>query len=170
MLIRTLVGLGAFSLASAALAVPLWQNVEAGMTRSQVQKAQPSARAEAASDTLGDGARCELSIPSLTIGTDSYKVCFFIKDGKLEQVMLSALRPSEPGFQSVVALLRAKYGPEIGAGQPLCSEDSILKKCNVDWLLKSGVNVSATMLQVGANDPIFNIVYQTRMAKDTSKL
>lgn len=90
--------------------------------------------------------------------------------GKLHEVMLTALHPSQPMFEATVDLLRGKYGSELAPGQPLCKMIGYMKNCEANWMLKSGVNISALMMQITTNEPIMNIVYQTRMAKDASKL
>lgn len=87
------------------------------------------------------------------------------------QVMLSAKDANRSRLESVLNLLRGKYGPEIGAGEARCKE-GLATICDADWVLKSGTNISVTYVQVGASDPdpVLNINYQTRMAKDASKL
>jgi hypothetical protein len=155
--------------ASPAAALPLWQNVDSDMTVAQIRAAQPEAEPDPAPGTLNNGARCELTIPSLAIGADTYKVCFYMLGGKLHQVTLTAKSPNRPRFESTVDLLRGKYGADIGAGQPLC-RPGLMTICEAKWLLKTGVNVDAVFLQVGSNEPLVNINYQTRMAADASKL
>lgn len=155
--------------AQPTIAAPLWQNVGSGMTAAEIRKAQPAAIDNPKPETLKNGAKCELVIQSLAIGTDNYEVCFFILGGKLHQVTLGAQNPNRPMFESTVDLLRSKYGPELGAGQPLC-RSGMLTICEAKWMLKTGVNISALFMQVSNNDPLVNIVYQTRMAADASKL
>ena len=169
MIIRGTALLAFFCLASAASAAPLWQNVESGMSSAQIRAAQPTAEPDAEASALHSGARCELSIRSLEVASYRFKVCFYMQQGKLEQVTLQAADPSETMFSSTVDLLRAKYGPEIGAGGSLCKR-GMLTTCEAKWLLKSGVNVDALFMSIQGTDPLVNINYQTRMASDASKL
>jgi len=169
MIIRVFTGLFVSFLSATAFAAPLWQNVESGMTASQVRLAQPDAQIDANPTRLGGGATCDLSIPSLDVGGDAYKVCFFMLDGKLLEVMLTALEPTQPMFDSTIELLRGKYGTELAGGHPLCTMIGIMKNCEANWLLKSGVNISALLIKIDDMETM-NIVYQTRMAKDASKL
>jgi hypothetical protein len=91
--------------------------------------------------------------------------------GHLDEVMLKALNPSRAMFESTVDLLRTKYGAELAAGQPLCrTVGGDMDECSADWVLKSGANISALFMEIGGSDPLVNIVYQTRMARDASKL
>jgi hypothetical protein len=169
MMFRALAGVAALVVSSIGAAAPLWQNVNSGMTPSQVKLAQPLAVTNLNPGHLASGATCDLTIQSLNVGTYDFSVCFYMMAGRLSQVTLKALSPNRPMFQSTVDLLRAKYGPELGAGNPLCRE-GMLTVCEAKWMLKSGVNVDALLMQVQGTDPIMNINYQTTMAMDTSKL
>lgn len=158
-------------LSGSAAATPLWQNVESGMTAAQIKRSQPSAQTSDNPDPLGNGATCDLTIPALAIGTDEYRVCFFMLHGRLVEVMLTAKNPNEAMFRETINLLRSKYGPELGAGEPLC-KPGVMTMCEASWALKSGVNVDAVFDRMEGYDPnpVFNIVYQTRIAADASKL
>ena len=155
---------------TAAPAAPLWQKSESGMTASEVRALFPDASVPAKVETLHGGAKCELAIGSYEIESNPYEVCFFFSDGSLTQVALTAREPNYPRFESVIDLLRSKYGSELGSGQPLCKPGSVLKMCEAKWVLKTGTNVSALFMQVGRNEPLMKINYQTRMAKEASKL
>lgn len=171
-LLQYLAAAAVVALPMEAGAAPLWQNTESGMSAAKVRDLFPTASTPSKVDTLHGGARCELAIQDYEIATTTYEVCFFFKSGGLVQVMLSAKEANQPRFRSVVDLLRGKYGPEIGAGQPICEPGRIMTKCDANWVLKSGTNISATYLEIGASDPdpVLNINYQTRMAQDASKL
>lgn len=170
-MLRVVAAFAALVVSSSAEAAPLWQNVESGMTAAQVRHAQPEAQPSSNPDPLGSGASCDLMIPSLSVGGGTFRVCFYMLHGRLDQVTLKALNPSHSMFESTVDLLRGKYGPELASGQPLCRWiGSAMEECSADWVLKSGTNVSALFMEIGGSDPLVNIVYQTRMAKDASKL
>ncbi|MEO7411610.1 MAG: hypothetical protein ABIU10_09915 [Sphingomicrobium sp.] len=150
-------------------AAQLWQQADSGMTVQQVQSAFPAASVPQKKATLGNGASCELSIDVFVVASDAYNVCFYFRSAKLTQVTLGASDPNRPQFDTVVDLLRAKYGPELGAGTGLCKLGT-LTICKADWVLKSGTNVSVIFMQVGRNSPLINVNYQTRIASEASKL
>lgn len=154
---------------AASYAAPLWQKAESGMTIAQIKAAYPSARVPDKIGTLGNGARCELAIEGYEVSADTYQVCFYFAGNSLKQVMLSADDPTESQFDATVDLLRSKYGPELGAGQPMC-KSGILRMCEAKWSLKTGTNVSVLYMRVGNSEPVMNIAYQTRMASEASKL
>jgi hypothetical protein len=170
-MMRVLAAIAAVFVPATANAIPLWQNVQSGMTVAEVRQAQPDARPSSSLDPLGNGATCDLEIPSLSVGSDSFHVCFYMLHGRLVQVTLKALSPSRAVFETTVDLLRGKYGKELAAGQPLCRTiGGDMEECTADWVLTSGANISALFMEIGGTNPLFNIVYQTRMAKDASKL
>lgn len=154
--------------ASPAFAKPLWQDSESGMTASQIKTLFPNAK-PGKQTTLFNGATCKLSIEYYEIAEDSFTVCFFFLDDALSQVTLSADSPSELKFRSFADLLRAKYGPELAAGQNRCRYGT-LTNCSADWSLSSGTNVNLLFIQVGSAKGTMNINYQTRTGTATSKL
>jgi len=150
-------------LAAAAMpAAVLWQNVTVGMNSADVQKAQPSAVVSSKPETLKSGAACDLVIPAFEVASDDYRVCFFFKDKRLEQVMLSSVKePTEPQFRSIVTALRSKYGKEINFEKNILGYD-------VDWFTSDKVNVSLTYFNKYGS--LLNINYQVRLAKDAKGL
>lgn len=157
-----------FALSAPSVASNLWQKADSGMSVANVQSVFPEA-VPSSTGSLGNGAKCQLALSDYEIASSKYKVCFFFLSGKLMQVMLSADQPSRPQFDTVLNLLRSKYGPELQAGEGLC-KSGMMVTCDADWSLKSGTNVSLLFLQVGRNTPLININYQTRAAADASKL
>jgi hypothetical protein len=144
-----------------AAAQALWQNVSAGMTRAEVQAAQPQAVKEAGKGHLGDGASCDLHIPSLQIGIDGYQVCFFFLQSKLSQVTLSGLgEPSQRQYEDAIISLTAKYGP------PLSEKATSLGR-SADWILPTGANISVLFMNRYGN--LLNINYQVRKAAELDK-
>lgn len=170
--LRLLLALALACTSAASAAAPLWQNTESGMSVADVAKAQPQARPPSKVDTVHGGGKCELAIESFEISANRFKVCFYFRDGRLTQVMLNSDGGSMARFETMLDLLRAKYGPELGATSPRCKPDRFMTLCEADWLLKSGTNVSLLYLKVGTSDtdPVLNINYQTRMAAEASKL
>lgn len=160
---------GMVALPAAAWAAPLWQGSESGMSRAEVAAAFPEARSPAKVDTIYSGARCELEIPTYKISERDFRVCFYFKADRLEQVTLGGINPSEPQFDTFVELLRSKYGPELGSGQPACKR-GLLTTCKANWSLSSGSNIAVIYMTVGGKDPVLNINYQTRVANEASKL
>lgn len=79
---------------TSASAHVLWQNVEVGMTPDEVRAAQPEARAPARVTTLASGARCELQLRAYEVGGQIFDVCFFMTDGRLSQVTMTAREAS----------------------------------------------------------------------------
>lgn len=146
----------------AANAQTLWQNVSVGMNAHQVAEAQPSAIYDPKPSRLGNGATCDLKIPSLDIDSAPYRVCFFFKDAKLAQVTLNALgEPSDSQFRSVVTLLRAKYGKEL-------SNEANALGFEANWLTPEGVNISVIFFN--SYGKLLNINYQVRIASESGKL
>lgn len=150
------------SLPCGASAQVLWQNVSVGMGKDEVARAQPSAVVDPKPDHLGDGASCDLKIPSLEIASNPYKVCFFFKGSKLVQVTLNALgEPSEAQYRSITTLLRAKYGQELSSGTNALGFEA-------NWLAPDGVNISVIFFnKYGA---LLNINYQVRIVSESGKL
>ena len=167
--VRALTPLALIATPVASTAAPLWQRAESGMTTAEIRSLFPEASAPTTASTLHSGARCELAIENYEVASSPYGVCFYFFGGKLTQVALTGLEPNLPRFEGVVDLLRSKYGPELGAGQPLCKPGT-LKICEAKWALKSGTNISALFMQVGNNKPLVTINYQTHMADEASKL
>lgn len=140
----------------------LWQNVRVGMTVAEVTAAQENATRPENLDHLKSGAECLLAIPSIEVLNDSYKACFFFKNGALTQVTLNALgTPYESQFQNVVTGLRAKYGAEISLNKTIMGFEA-------DWLNDDGVNIAVTFFNKYGN--LLNINYQVRLKDDLKGL
>ena len=129
----------------------------------------PNASKPTEPETLKGGASSDLALNNYEIAGDQYQVCFYFKAAKLVQVMLSSKSPSRPQFDSVVELLRSKYGQELGSGKPQCEPGEMMTKCEADWSLKTGTNVGVFFMDIGGSG-VLNIYYQTRIASDASKL
>jgi len=91
----------------------LWQNVQAGMTPDEVRAAQPQAEIQPNLKVAQKVGPCYLRIASFVVNNDRYAVCFDFKNGALDQVRLIAFgRPKMAQYNSIMALLRARYGAE----------------------------------------------------------
>ena len=158
--------------ANSAAAQVLWQNIEAGMTAAEIRRAQPHASVvTGAKETLRGGwASCELSVRSYEVQGHNFSVCFFMREGKLIQVMMRSGAPSIVAFRSLGDLLRAKYGQELSPAPDPCRRIGSMNMCELKWLLPSGVNVSAIYMDIGGRGPVFNINYRTAMREESSKL
>lgn len=167
---RIIVALAASTIAASASAgTPLWQKADSGMSQAQVAAAFPDAAAPAKVTTLGDGARCELAIEHYDVNHSDFHVCFFFGKAGLQQVTLGSGDPSEAQFESMIELLRSKYGTELGAGQRPC-KGALLYECQAGWSLPTGANISMLYMTIGGDDPLLNINYQVRLATEASKL
>ena len=149
-----------FSVPAAAQA--LWQNVELGMSLSQVAAAQPDAVANSNPGTLNSGASCDLHIEDYVVVGDPFEVCFFFNGGALEQVTLGHRdNPSEPDFQAIVTALTARYG------QPLVNQPTAIGR-TAEWLTDDGVNI--TVAWISRYGALLNVVYQVRISRDAERL
>lgn len=147
-----------------AAAQTLWQNVHFGMSIGDVRAAQPTANTQAVPSKMGNGATCELKISSTDVGTDTYNVCFFFKDEKLLQVTLSANDdPSQRQYETVIALLKSKYGNEL-------SQRRMALGYEADWLLPSGTSINVMFLDFGDSPNVLEVSYQTRLANAARSL
>ncbi|HYG29977.1 MAG TPA: hypothetical protein VD887_07165 [Allosphingosinicella sp.] len=158
-------------IAAEASAQVLWQNVRYGMTPEEVQAAQPGARRPDRPPTLFRGAAvCELQIPGYEVDRLQFDVCFFIQNGRLIQVMMTATQPSEAAFRSMSELLQARYGAAMAdAGEP-CRRVGSLRICERDWLLENGTNVGILYIDVMGRAPVLNINYQVRLRDESRRL
>jgi hypothetical protein len=158
--------------ATPAGAQVLWQNVQAGMTTAEIQRAQPRAVVVTGhKQTLKDGwATCELSLDTYEVQGNDFSVCFFMREGKLVQVMMKANEPSIVVFRSIGDLLRAKYGQELSPAADPCRRVGSMTLCELKWLLPSGVNVSSIYIDIGGRSPLLNVNYQTTMREESNKL
>ena len=157
-------------IAAPASAQELWQDTEVGMTPDQIRRVHPNARPPAERSTLRNGATCELEIPDYEVGGMAFRVCFYTRSSHLIQVMLSSEAPTEPQFQTMADLLRARYGREVSTDTENCRPNRSLRLCSYGWLLPSGTNVSILYMDVGGQAPLLNIVYQTRVRDGANRL
>ena len=151
-----------FFAAAPATAQTLWQNVDTGMTESQVLAAQPTAMQNPEPTTLSGGAKCSLHIKSYALLNDPYEVCFFFLDKRLIQVTLGHRGELFKGdYEGLVDALASKYG------EPLSNRKTSLGFA-ANWSLNNGVNISVFYMDKLL--PLLNLVYQTRLASDAEKL
>lgn len=160
-----------FALLSAPVSAQiLWQNVRVGMTLDQVRAAQPGATRPAEPETFDEGTACELQITGYAVQGDTYRVCFFLHENSLVQVMLTADRASRAQFDSTAVLLRGRYGAEMNPGPDPCHMIGDSATCTLDWLLPSGVNVSLLYMDIGGSHGLMNINYQVRIRRESNRL
>ena len=168
--ISLLCAAGALLSATASVAQTLWQNTNVGMTADQIRRAQPSAQVPSRAQTLHGGAVCGLELPDYEVGSDHFRVCFFMKDGRLAQVTMTSTEPSIPAYDALSVMLRARYGNELSASSQPCARGRGLTVCTMEWLLDTGVNVSLLYSDVNGRLQILNVVYQTRLRDARDRL
>lgn len=117
---RTTILLAALLGASPIWAQQLWQGTTYGMTPAQALAVLPDAKPPKTPETMGGGALVEkLRIDKVDVGNHSFEAHLFFKDEKLAQVSLGLI-PRRPYaetmvvFNTMLDLLRVKYGPEVG--------------------------------------------------------
>jgi hypothetical protein len=149
--------------AQPAVAVPLWQNLEAGMSPADVRNAYPQAIKPDALSTVESGATCRLVIPTVIEGSATFGVCFYFLGEDLVQVTLSAIAPTRTAFENALKMLRGRHGRELLSGRDTCQEGKVTG-CSANWLDSVGNNVNLTFLQVPQFLPVLNISYQSQTA------
>jgi hypothetical protein len=143
----------------------LWQNVSAEMSLEEVQRARPRSIRADGSANLASGARADLVEPDFELNGELYLVQFFFLNDALTQVTLTREDIiSHSSAHGLMALLRAKYGPELKLRLP----DGIgyLTMLEAEWMASNGVNVSL----VSIDGVCLNLNYQVRMAQELGKV
>ena len=155
-----------------ATATELWQGAQSGQSAEEILLAFENARPNPSPDTLNTGASCDLKIDQLQVARYSFAVCFFLLDGKLDQVTLSldsdvVGKGGHAVFDRVLEALRSKYGEENDLEK---KEGSFLTTSDANWYL-GDLNINLLMLFVGDDgDVSVNINYQTRVSQGAANL
>lgn len=156
----------------AAHAQVLWGGTEYGMTVDQVKAAVPKAVPPHMASHIKD-AKEQLQLEEIELVNKRFVASFYFADGKLVQVTLRLDSDRTPTgaaltFNSLTEALRAKYGQEL-AQDNKAGDRSALRLKNTTWL-SGRTNITMTMLNIPGMDPVLNINYQVRLAKDADKL
>lgn len=154
------------SAGGASLFPMLWQNLSAGMVPDEVRAVRPDAIENRSPETLATGAQDILIIPDFLLNGDAYTVHLYFADQRLVQVTLSIgdAAATISAAEGMLTLLRAKYGPELSLSEP--EPYDLLQNLTAEWLAGNGVDISL----VCYSGICLNIVYQTRLVSEASKL
>jgi hypothetical protein len=170
---KFIVGLALLLSALVCSAQTLWGGTATGMSPNDVRQVQPSAAPPGADgNRIASGALELLRIPVVEIEDAKFTVQFYFLNNKLTQVMLSLHKPAtlrevRSVFDRLDTLLRAKYGTEIKSDK---KESASAKFYDKTWI-SGRTNILLTAISIGdGNDSILNVVYQTRIAEEASKL
>lgn len=146
---------------AAAQDLTLWQNVSYGMTRAEVQAAQPEATSTPGADRLSNGATCDLRLVTYRAGTDNFRVCFYFLNDHLHQFTMGFIgRPFRGDFDEILTLLSARYGRPLSTGPSAIGMDA-------DWLLPN--QTSVTVIYIDRYKALINIFYQRRLANEANR-
>ena len=133
-----------------------------GMSLAELAQAYPEAIANSSPDHLHDGSTGDVVIPHLEIAAHDFRVEFYFRDGRLVQVMIvSDGGPELEDFRAVASALRAKYGPEMEY------EESDYGFSEASWFTEGQINIALVCYPAA---DCLNIVFQTRLAAEASKL
>lgn len=149
----------------------LWRATEYGMSPEKVQAKVPEAIPTLSElNTLKDGSKELLHVPKLTLVGKEFRVSFYFKDLKLNQVTLSfeeghTYTSAMLVFDSLKEALRARYGVEIAS----TSSRGLLNKAETTWV-SGRTNINLIALAVGDKNAVLNVNYQARLLKEADKL
>lgn len=149
----------------------LWGGAQYGMTEEQVSSTSKGVNPIPNGDHLANGAIEKLRKGGIEIAQQKFTASYFFLDGKLDQVTLSADKGIAYNQASISAdqikdALTSKYGAPLRCKQ---QTGELMKGFSCNWA-KSGGNVRLLLMGIGDADPIFNIVYQARLAIDAANL
>ena len=168
---RLLVFLAVFvSLILPADAQDLWSRTRAGMTVDDVSDLYPNAVPPSDPSSAVSETKVLLTIPSIQIQDDAYRVAFIFRDEQLEKVSLSFIENRSfdsmlPVYNAVLARWRANYGPEISHRS---DRSDLIKNEEHTWF-SEGRSVQMSMTSLTGKDAFFAIRYQAKSAADTDK-
>lgn len=149
----------------------LWQTANYGMSVAQVSKLFPDAKGVVGEpQILASGAEALLVIENVSLADHSFKVNFYFKSKKLEQITLS-LTEAHPYqvalgiFDRLADSLRMKYGKETSHK----TSSSLITSAEMSWLAGK-TNIGLNVFAIGQGDAKLKISYQARASKDADKL
>ena len=152
---------------SAAVAQELWQGAEVGMTVEDIAALHPNAVVPPDPSRLGTGAIERLRIANFQVSGEIADVAFYFAGESLNQVTLSfdvkSHSDAKYAFDNIYRLLIVKYG------DPSIKENGSVGRKS-EWYLSNGVNITLLSFESTITIPLLNLVYQSKLAKESDKL
>ena len=148
----------------------LWSRTRAGMTADEVKDIYPDAVPPTDATSAASETKVLLTIPSVKIEDDAYRVAFMFRDEKLDKVSLSFIETRSfdnllPVYNAVLTRWRAKYGSEISHRS---DRSQLIKNEEHTWF-SDGRSVQLSLTSLSGRDAVFAIRYQAKSAADTKK-
>ena len=139
------------------------------MTTQDVLNAVQGAQLNESGGRLASGATARVFIPDFTIVNNSFEVRFYFLREALVQVTLhlNGDRPyghAKVVFDSLVQVLRAKYGNEI------TYKERHNDRAIASWMTKDRVNVDLYLASLGDTKSVLNLNYQSRVSEEMEKI
>jgi hypothetical protein len=156
----------------AASAQELWRKTTHGMSPNEVREILPETLIPTRPEKLVGGAIERLRIEQVVLVQSTFSAHFFFIGEKLEQVTLS-LKTSGGDtfgtrlvtFDSLVDVLRAKYGAELSKKK---KEDGGFRRADAVWI-SGKTNINLLLLDAYGSLSL-NLVYQVRLSREAEKI
>jgi len=145
------------------------------MSLEQVKRVVPGAVTPAEPEQFNDGTKELLRLEDIEIVHRRFRVLFYFKNGKLDQVTLNLKKPEGFDdllhvFDSLTEVLRSKYGKEIKRDihRGDISSAGQMNTAEATWL-QGQTNINLYSISFGPTSEL-NVNYQVRLAKEAEKL
>jgi hypothetical protein len=160
-----------FLLTSSVGAQSLWNGTKYGMSVKQVKVIFPDAVSPLKPESMDCCGKALLALNDFTLVDKQFSVSFFFKADALQLVQLSLVKAnnysnSKSVFDSLVEVLRSKYGKEIKYDDSKSSYGNIIQ---ATWM-SGRTNISLSLVSVGKDLAYVNVSYGASVAKEADKL